>query len=425
MKSVIPQSFDSYLARWQRFAKDHEDACVAIFLVFFTVIFSYPLIWNMGEILTGSPGEPTDLDVFDFRIFLDSIHHMRALWLAGKPILSGVVTHTFSPSLSYTFLGVALTFFMPTIVAHNVMMLVAIFLAGFFMFKLAKRFSSDSLACLYAAINFASCRYILIHLLQGHPNQVQIFWLPLIFLILEITLQEGPRLREAFWLGLSFGLLLLSNDHFSVYMILILPFYTLLRLPRNFKIKQYLPYLLTFLLVLGVVAGYVSYFRLKAEGYHYSLADNMYFSMHLGDILAYNKESNLGIFPLTLSLLGLLFALMKREKPMLVLAALAFTATLLALGPFHPWAPYRALFDFVPLFDRMRTPIRMVVFLLLAASCMSAYGFAWLRNYVAASSTRYLSLVITLVLFGLTLRYNHFRAQLFAHKLVFSSSSTP
>ncbi len=318
-----------------------------------------------------------------------------------------ILNPRFSPSFTYLSLATLLSFFSSPLVAHNLMLFLSVILAGLCMYKFARCFSKNTIGCLYAAFMYSSSAFLIHHMLHGHGNQIQIFWIPLIFLLTENIFKYGPSFKRSVSLGLALGLLLLSNEHFSIFMMVMLPLYILARDYRVVFRKRYVVSLIT-----GLSAAFLVSFPLLIKTGRfsvrnsYSISDNLNFSMKMKDVLNPNAEGYLGSTMLILIVIALLSNfLSKKETPQAIYAmSIVFVFSILcALGPFAPWAPYTLFMKSALIFQHMRTPGRMIIFAVCMGNVLSAFAI----DRLSGIFSRKLFAIFMVVLLAVTF-YSHY-----------------
>ncbi|MBP6217307.1 MAG: hypothetical protein KA436_01830 [Oligoflexales bacterium] len=393
----------------------HQKAAPLIFLMF-SFLVTYPLVFNIHENLVYL----TDFAAphwEDLEEFLNSILYMREVFSGNSQPLLDMLHSSFSYSLSYSFLAALLSFLVGPIVAHNIFFIGSIFLASWMMYLFVKRHVKDDISCLYAGFSFGSCNYMIHHFAHGHANQVQLFWIPFVFWMLERVLSETRKMRNGIYLGLILSGVLISNDHFALYLSLFIPIYILIR--ARFQVLLSLECLKALTLsaiTFFVTSSWYLYLKIGHQKTVYTKNDSLIFSLQNPfDLINPDKEAHLGIV-LLLLVFAALFLQAKnfwrsksQDRRLPAMLIISFFALALSFGPFSDWAPYSVLYEYVPFFLYTRTPVRLVVFALAGFCFLAACGLAEIRAKLGWSK----KLIFTVAVFLGTYAFHHHRSSLY------------
>jgi len=340
-------------------------------------------VWALGVVLHQLPREPWNL--FDGNAFYPHAHSLA------------FSEHLFVPAL----LAAPVVWLTGNLVlAHNVVALLSLALAGLGMFLLARELTADVAAALAAGALYAFHTWNVNELirLQILSNQ----WFPFLLLFL-LRFFDAPSTRRAVQAAAFFLLQALSCMYWALYAPLLVGAVCLFEQHRRrLTLSQLRPLVTAFGGALLLLAPFlVPYVVTSREmGFQRSppaaLAVDRYFDVRPGNWLYEgwlgiagpneNAPHFLGFAALALGLLGVLKAgeaLRRRRALLLGMLAAGF---LLSLGPelrLGEWSfgpgPYALLRAFVPGFTHVRYPERFAVFVALALAPFVAAGVAWLR----------------------------------------------
>jgi hypothetical protein len=192
-----------------------------------TILITWPLILHLdGFLLVKGYGDVYHSDTYGF------IGHMVK---AGELLYNNDSLFNFNHppddfAITFDYFGVLLISmgFSP-IIAYNLFFLSSLFLSGLFMYLLMFELSKDGLSSFFSGFVYMSSNYVFNEYVWGHPNLWQIQWIPLIFLLIEGSLDvRGIRYPVA--LGVVLALQVYSSTQYAVYLSFIVPVYILLRI---------------------------------------------------------------------------------------------------------------------------------------------------------------------------------------------------
>jgi hypothetical protein len=145
--------------------------------------------------------------------------------------------------------------------------------------------------------------------------------------------------------------------------------------PRVLRNPKFWALVAAAMLVTLVVAGYWIIARTMADKFVFKVGvAPRYYSSSLIDLLRPNAEVHVGVIPLTLAFTALLFALARKQFQLLVMAIIVVIAGVLMAGPFHNLAPYSLLHRYWPFMERTRTPVRLIIFILMGTGLVCAWA---------------------------------------------------
>ena len=219
----------------------------------------------------------------------------------------------------------------------------------------------------------------------GHVNLFELFWVPLVFLGLEL-LFDRVCWRRVLFLGVVLGFQFLSSLEVFLYLVVVfVPLYLFLR--RGEWLGGWRVFLRGFVgvfLVCVVLTSFywVNFFPLDRGGTR-SLEEVREYSL-LGMRPNFTFYM-IGYFSLFLFGLGLLWGFFGDLEFFWVFFVGFLVSFVLALGPFVGWAPFSLLFRFVPFFSRFRTPYRFLIFsIFFMVGVIGSFASRLSRNKVFA-----------------------------------------
>jgi hypothetical protein len=109
-------------------------------------------------------------------------------------------------------------FHLETHVAHNIVLIGALFLNGFLTYLLSRKITTSRIPALFAGVSFELFPYFFEH--AGHPQLVYAFFLPL-FLLLTFMYLENPSHLRALLLGSCFTATFFTTVYYAVFQIII------------------------------------------------------------------------------------------------------------------------------------------------------------------------------------------------------------
>jgi len=352
------------------------------FCFFMTLIVTFPLILDLSAILDFHQDGK-------FRYFQDQlqfIEYVKAIkWkLQTGGSVWGIIFYdpNYAIPPSYAITGGVLAFIINPVAVYNLFFMLWTFLAFLCMFLYAYKLTDSRVGSYYAALIFGLSNYLVLHILDGHQHYTQVFLIPLIFLVSE-KIFEKPDYRNAVYLGLSLGLLILSAAQYTLYMAILLPIYIFIRKPKIYRDKKIITTFLLSLIPCLLLSGYYIYLKLQYDSKIYTIEENIYFSLHsLTEFIDPSKEDCIGIVPIILAIIAVVALFKQKKQIMIPLLTVIAVGTILMAGPFHYLAPYYFLYKFFPVFDHVRTPRRFTPFVFTAIAVLSAFGIDYICQKV-------------------------------------------
>ncbi len=197
----------------------HKHALIILFFVALTILFTYPLVTDMGQSMVGEIG--------DNIYFVWMIGWMkRALFdLHVNPFDVWFLNYPEGWNMAYTEitpaqLALALPFsFINATFAYNAALMLTFVLSGYIMYLWVRHLTGSDLPGLIAGTIFAFIPYHMAHFLIGHLNLSGTQWLPLFFWGLIDLLRWEPAEKKMPWravllAGIGLGLIALTSQYY-------------------------------------------------------------------------------------------------------------------------------------------------------------------------------------------------------------------
>lgn len=353
-----------------------------------------------------------DLSVFFIppRIFwVDAIKNLSLpLWnpylLQSQPLIA-----TLQPAVFYPLH--VIYFLMPFDQAFNCIIVFHYFLAGLFTYILMRRLRASDSASLVAAVTFMLSGYLLsVHNLL--PVLLSVAWIPLVFLLYFAGLVK-KEVRYSIFSALAAAIMFFAGAPiilFVSFMVIVLltAFPNILFEKAEYPSLRARAYHLGIFLVLflGISAiqllPFLELARLSTRASGFSFAEATTWSLHPKDIIqffvpdlfgyelrpaeywdnqSWLKSLYLGMIPFLLSA----FFFIKKGRMQLCLALLILISLLLAMGRYNPL--YALFFNYVPLMDRVRYPVRFLFLGVFAISISAGLGYDCLKEGIRKGET--------------------------------------
>ena len=376
---------------------------ILIFLLLNLALFKNT-IFNHDRLL--SPGSSSEtFRYFNISKFLEgqSLRQGLILWnsylFCGTPWIANPQNQFFYP-LNFPFT------FLPFHLAINYSFLLHIFLIGMATFLLVSYLGLSWYVAMISGLIAMFNGLVFLRCFAGHLLTINtFFWLPLIFLFLEMCLRN-KRSVYAVFAGLCLGSQILAgNSQYAYYTLLAIFFYFIFCIIRDFFIrkKQLEVKFFFFSLFIFLAVGIgVASLRLLPILEFTRLSDRAVLSYDFvaswsfppqnlityllpeffGDIIhaPYWGEHNfwemcgyVGILPLILSLIAVFY---KRNKYTVFFACLGLFALVASLGDYTPLL--RFFYDYLPGFNKFRGHSKFLALFVFSVGILSAYGLSWL-----------------------------------------------
>lgn len=351
---------------------------VIFFALLSCLIISYPLVLNPNLFLKRMDNRPLP---FDNLKHIEYVKKGSQALKTGESFLQPIISDSkYDLSATYFFSGVFFSHFMPYVLAHNLFFLLSIVFSFLAMYYLLRFYNVYAVVALFASFIFASSNYVVHHFLDGHGNQIQIFWIPLFILSLESFL-EKPQVKQSILLGLTVGLFVLSCVQFAIYsFITFVPGLLLIRVTSLKKYKQIFSYIPIAMIAFLVVAGYFIYLKTQTSvlQVHSPRANLQYSVKSISQIINSNSECHIGFICLAIASIVGFFSVLKKNFLCILYLILTILTIAFMFGPFHKLAPYTFLYEYVPFFDKMRTPLRFVMLATTTTTLLMSFGLSYI-----------------------------------------------
>ncbi|HEX6973837.1 MAG TPA: hypothetical protein VF147_05510 [Vicinamibacterales bacterium] len=299
----------------------------------------------------------------------------------------------------------------PPVLVHNLMLLGAIVLSGAGACVLARRVTGSAAAGVTAGIVFAFAPYRFEHFM--HMELQWTVWTPWAFWALDRTLETGRR-RYGLLTGACVALQMLSSVYYGIFLGVVLGLCAVLLLVTQ---RQRVRTAFAALAIGGVMAAAVSaaysvpYLRTKTETGGRGESEILRFSAKPSSYLVATDTNYLygarsqsrgrperrlfpGILPCLLAVFGLLAVRPTRHvAAYLVALAVAFEMSLGLYG--HS---YGFLYEHVPLFEGLRAPARLGIYVVFFLGLLAAHGHAALEAVIPPLARRVVAVLIPLLL---------------------------
>ena len=300
----------------------------------------------------------------------------------------------------------------PPVLVHNLVLLAALVLSGAGACVLARRITGSAAAGVTAGIVFAFAPYRFDHFM--HMELQWTVWTPWAFWALDRTIETGAR-RFGVLTGACVALQMLSSVYYGIFLALELGLCALLLAAGE---RQRFRSIAVSLAIGGVIAAGISaayavpYLATKSRLGGRGESEIIQFSAKPSSYLVANPGSYLygqttkgrrgwserqlfpGILPCLLAVFGLLAVRPSRQAIAYLLAlVLAFE---MSLG-FYGYS-YRFLYEHLPLFEGLRAPARLGIFVVFFLGLLAAWGHAAAEQAVSPPVRRVLAFVISAVL---------------------------
>ena len=283
------------------------------------------------------------------------------------------------------------------VLVHNLMLLAGIVFSGAGMFVLARRLTGSVGAGLTAGVVFAFAPYRFEHYM--HMELQWTVWTPWAFWALDRMFEQGRR-RDGALVGLFIALQFLSSIYYGAFLATLLGIVAvLLLIPcRGAPLKRRVVALAIGAVVcLGLVSPYalqytitksrtggrpaeqVLMFSAKPSSYTVATETNFLYGERARARGRAERRLFPGLLPILLAVVGLLLRSPTRQA-IAYLAALA-AAFEMSLGMYG--FSYPILYHHMPLFEGLRAPARLGVYVLFFLGLLAAYGHRALEQAVS------------------------------------------
>ncbi|MFC2154150.1 hypothetical protein ACFLRC_01540 [Candidatus Altiarchaeota archaeon] len=285
---------------------------------------------------------------------------------------------------SHSLIAGLMSLFVPVVVAHNMLVFLALFTAGLNAYVLSKFLIKDKLSCLLCGFIYMSFPFTLYQAIIGHPNIMQMQWVPMVLLFTHRLLFK-LRWCDLVLLAVFLNIQLLSSTQITVYLGLIIPLYVISlcinKVVREnlFSRKFYLMFAACIILFLTLSSPYIVGFLRTPTIFTRPLDINqldVFVINELRELVDPSSYIALGFIPIILFLISLLSDVKNKSlKLMGPFYIMALSAFVLSLKPVFGFSSYAILYYFYPPIMLYREPQRIFVFALLSTAVASGHIF--------------------------------------------------
>ena len=280
------------------------------------------------------------------------------------------------------------------VLVHNLMLLAGIAFSGAGMFVLARRLTGSTAAGLTSGVVFAFAPYRFEHYM--HMELQWTVWTPWAFWALDRMFKEGRR-RDGALVGMFIALQFMSSIYYGAFLATLLGIVSialLIGLRRPVLKERVVALALGAVVCLGMVSPYalqyaitksrtggrppeqVLMFSAKPSSYTIATETNLLYGERARARGRAERRLFPGLLPLLLAVVGLLLRRPSRQA-IAYLAGLA-AAFEMSLGMYG--FSYPILYRHMPLFEGLRAPARLGVYVLFFLALLAAYGQSALEH---------------------------------------------
>lgn len=299
----------------------------------------------------------------------------------GLPTLSDPLNSYFNPLLFILY-----TFF-EFVLATKILIGTLVFTSGISFYVLCRKFKINALVILLGSMTYMSSGYLVARLVAGHLEKLIAYSLiPILYyFIFSFREKYKKSIVPSLWIGLIFGLLLLSGSIYELmfgFIILFFTyFYTFIQTRRD--IKRIFIHALFVILSFSLVAGWKLYPMVKYSQQLYKLSSPFDGSQNLlsilisffiyvgsrfdfGNVFVQNPyrwwESFAFVGPLPLFAAIYYFFYQKNKYKVFILWLIAILCAYSMLG--SPFSPFHWLFKLFPFLWNFHVPSRIFVYVI-------------------------------------------------------------
>lgn len=376
-------------------------------------IFFYDIILHPTDVFLG--GDMKDLIITTYEYREDSFDRYEQIPFWDTFKYSGafsMLTITHYYPTDFLFILYFESYFI------NFFMLIHVFLAGVFTYCFARSLKLNKYASLVSGVIYMFSGSVIMRIANSTSTMASIALIPLNFLMLK-RLIDNPNIKNSIFLGLTLALQIFAGEfNYFFYASIGLGLFFLFSIftSKQNKTKIILFPALSLLIGLSISSIYLipsleftTYLNridgnlMEGSGYEYTTsAGSLPLPQMITSIMPFAfgdgwqgiywgapEQSELyfylGIFPLLLALLSLLFV---RNKYTWFFFGLAVFALLFSLGKYTPF--FYILFKIVPGVNLFRIPSKMMVLYSLSIAIMSGFGVSYLLNKIKAKDKKIL-----------------------------------
>jgi hypothetical protein len=375
-----------------------EKISILLLFLIFSLFFTNPLIFN----LDGFSKYLYNFDWYDVPQYVYHINYFKESLLKFQfpiPIKKYFYPEGLAPVYGsiiplYCFINAFLSMLtkIDEIIFHNIFIIFSVFLSGYAMYLLIHELTKYKISSIIGGLLFmTSSQIILSDAIIGHPDLVQLAWIPLIFLYLKKSI-KNPQLRYGILLGFFGALQFLSSQQYTIYLTTILPLYLILTDYKIFKNKKFIK-LCLFSISLFLI--FTSWYMIFFIGKYYprTIEENLKYSINFNNILDFWHPVLL--LP---SFIGIALVFKQKLKKIYPFFIIGIFTLFCSFGPFSNFAPYTILFNYWPFYDAFRTPFYMFNFMMIFICISVGLFFSYIYKK-SKISTYFLFLFFIFILY--------------------------
>lgn len=385
---------------------------VPLLLLVLTLTFFYKVVLNPDKIIYPVPDIVNMLSSWRF-LFADTVHTYLELpmWnnyeTAGTPFFGNILNAMFYP-LNLLFL------IFPTDLVFGYKFVINVFLAGLFMYLLARQLKLDRYGSFFSAIVYMFSGIFIGRIQIGHDPAIDVIALTPLLFFLFLKALENKSIKYGILAGIVFGLQILAGYmQFTIYVgYLILAYFFYNRVVTSkFNLKN-LPSEITILSSVFIIAFIISavqllpsfelsnhaiqagepikYELLLDDKSSYSLSPKYTISFILPDFFGSRTDGTywatdqfeestayFGILPLLLMSLPIIF---RRNRYTIFFSLVAVVALVFSYGQYNPLFPI--LHKIILVLDIVRNPARFLTLFVFATAILSGFGYNILSDFL-------------------------------------------
>ncbi len=283
----------------------------------------------------------------------------------------------------------------PPLVVHNLFFLTVFFLNGLSAFALLRSLARSTPLALLGALAYQTRNYVFMCHYMGHMNNVQVQWIPLVFLALCQTARRDSGWGWPALLGVGMGLQVLSSPYYTLFLAYFaLPVFTLVywvgalrsRLATGRDLGRFALLSVCAAALAVLVSSFYLVQRLGSPPARFSLP--WYRPWALDHYLELLDPSDpalfIGLPMFVLAVLALRWWYF-HPRPLTTAVVATMMGSLLLMLPALPGTPYWAYYHVFPMIDRLRVPLRFFpIFNLMLIILTTLYLDDVFRNLTSA-----------------------------------------
>jgi hypothetical protein len=347
-----------------------EEFFIPLFFSLLVIFLTWPLIINLDQFYKFSE-DSYDTPQFVFRIYYYKNFMKNGVFpltITKYYYPDGVspITETIIPT--YSFLGglIGILTNLNEIVIHNLISIFFIILSCISLYYFIKEITKNKTASIIGSLTLLSSNIILGEMYIGHPDNIQIFWVILVFLFIEKII-KNPKIKYGIILGLTLTMTFLSSLEYFLYLNFIVPLYFIFRDTRVFSNRKFLKTILIAFLVFVLTSSWYMQYFIGKNYEKRAIEENMKFSLDV-----YNIKFIVSPLFLLTAFCGLLISLKQKNKIIIPFLVIGMFSLIYSFGPFSKISLQYLFLKYWPFVDAFRTPYRIQIFFVIFISIASS-----------------------------------------------------